>query len=121
VEPGGDTVTTLTNPNIVLPSALPPEKTTTRFFNENEFIENQRPQCPITFLVWSKQLTAASLVFNVILTRWGERNKTDGRFYISAEEWDSAAMLVFLKGIHGRSVPRGLTRGRSNLILLAAV
>lgn len=29
VEPGGDTIVTLTNPNVALPSALPPESTPT--------------------------------------------------------------------------------------------
>jgi hypothetical protein len=86
VEPGGNTVITLTNLNVALPSASPSKKTPTRFLDENEPIKNQPPQRPTTFLVSSKQLTAASPVFNVMLTRWGEKTKTDGRFHMSAEE-----------------------------------
>lgn len=118
VEPGGDTVITLTNPNVALPSALPPESTPTRLPQKNEVIETSTSQRPITFLDSSKHLKAASPVFNVMLTRWGERGKTNGRFHIGDEEWDSAAMLVFLKGIHGRSVPRRITRASSNFMSL---
>lgn len=118
VEPGGDTVITLTNPNVALSSALPPESTPARLPQKDEIIKTSTPQRPITFLVSSKQLMAASPVFNVMLTRWGESAKTNGRFHIGAEEWDSAAMLVFLKGIHGRSVPRRITRASSNFMSL---
>lgn len=118
VEPGGDTIITFTNPNVALPSALPPESTPTRLPQKNEVIETSTSQRPITFLVSSKHLMAASPIFNVMLTRWGEREKTNGRFHIGAEEWDSAAILVFLKGIHGRSVPRKITRASSNFMSL---
>lgn len=72
VEPGGDTIITLTNPNVALPSALPPESTPTRLHQKNEVIETSTSQRPITFLVSSKHLMAASPIFNVMLTRWGE-------------------------------------------------
>ena len=117
VEPGGDTVITLTNPNVALSPPLPPEGTLKPHHVDNNSTD-AAPQRPITYLVSSKQLMAASPVFNVMLTRWREGKKTDGRFHIGAEEWDSVAMLVFLKNIHGRSVPRRLTRGSAKFMSL---
>ncbi|KAK1830932.1 hypothetical protein QBC39DRAFT_331273 [Podospora conica] len=114
VDPGGDTIITLTNPNVALPPALAPEATPPPPSSRDK----KESSAPVTFLVSSKQLMAASPVFNVMLTRWGEGKKTDRRFHISAEEWDSTAMLVFLKAIHGRSVPRRVTRGSSQFMSL---
>ncbi len=66
----------------------------------------------VHFYVSSRHLILASPKFKCMLSggKWkeGTRNAVDGRYHISAQEWDIEALLIVLKAIHcrNREVPR---------------
>ncbi|KAK3394997.1 hypothetical protein B0H63DRAFT_533424 [Podospora didyma] len=67
---------------------------------------------PATFLVSSCHLILASPVFNAMLTgKWAESAKTDGKFNLNAEDFDTNALVVVMNVLHlkNRNVPKSIS------------
>ncbi|KAH6845614.1 hypothetical protein B0I37DRAFT_189601 [Chaetomium sp. MPI-CAGE-AT-0009] len=94
MDPLGDVVLTLRNPNNALLTLCDPQAVFAK---------------PVTFLVSSRHLVLASPVFKAMLTGgWSEGNKSDGRYNICAEGWDAKALAIVMNVLHShyRQVPR---------------
>jgi hypothetical protein len=88
MDPDGDSLLTLRNPNaqLAVASTVPFDKS-------------------VTFLVSSHYLILASVMSKAMLSgQWYESSKkTDGLFHIDAQDWDIEAFSLVLNAIHGQT------------------
>jgi hypothetical protein len=112
IDPLGDTILTLANPNNSPPAlvesvvAAEPEPP-----DSSPLVDKPVPVL-VTFLVSSYHLILASPVFKAMLNGgWHEGNKKDGRFRIRAEDWDVEALTIAMNILHShyRRVPKTVT------------
>lgn len=92
IDPQGDVILTLTNPNAPIPFCKP-----------NLWFGIAPSHASVTFLVSSRHLVLASPVFKAMLTGgWSEGDKKDGQYNIRAEGWDTEAFRTVMNVLHGR-------------------
>jgi hypothetical protein len=110
INPFGDAILTLANPNNS-PPALDESVVAAKPQPPGEAPLVDKP-VPVTFLVSSRHIISASPVFKAMLKGgWDEGEKKDGRFFISAEDWDVEALTVVMNVLHShyRQVPKTVT------------
>lgn len=114
IDPSGDAILTLENPNNV-PAVLsePVAVETPAPPGGGDSTDNSMDKsATVTFLVSSRHLVLASPVFKAMLKGgWSEGNKKGGRFRIRAEDWDVEALTVVMNVLHShyRQVSKTVT------------
>lgn len=139
IDPNGDTLLILRNPNVSCASWGPDEAgndalasstdeetdattsaqadTSRTSSCEPKLVDDCVSEEEIHYRVSSRHLTLASERFEHMLAEenWkeGKRNDDDGLYHVFAEDWDSEALLVLLDVLHHRNrrVPRTVSLG----------
>ncbi|RFU76325.1 hypothetical protein TARUN_5913 [Trichoderma arundinaceum] len=128
VDPDGDTLLILRNPNApflsattgVWPNALPryrSQKMKDLEYALSNFLLDEEPSVPsereVHFRLSSKHLKLVSEYFQRMMAHnWMETNPQDGYAYsITAEDWDETALLIVMYVIHGQTerVPKAIS------------
>lgn len=112
IDPLGDTILTLANPNNY-PPALDECVVATEPEPPGEAPPVDKPvSVPVTFLVSSHHLVLASPVFKAMMNGgWNEGNMKEGRFRVRTEDWDVEALTIVMNVLHShyRQVPKTVT------------
>ncbi|XXH04933.1 hypothetical protein Hte_011355 [Hypoxylon texense] len=124
LDPDGDMILTLTNPDA--PFAVWHEDDSTsspesqdlsgqvsldsNTERSNKRVKTSTPS-PVTYRISSRHLSLASRRSRKMRHRWEPKKESDGHFHISVEDWDSQALLTVMNIIHlrHRQVPDDIT------------
>lgn len=118
MDPSGDVVLTLRNPNELFApcpqlSTLATTESPAALDSNTNGSKTDASTKLVTFRISSRHLILASPVFKALLTGgWKEGEPTSkGEYHITAEGWDVGAMVIFLDILHGRNmrVPKTVT------------